>query len=78
MLFAISIFVSVFGGIACFIFHDGILPDDQSTEGLAAIWSFSKVFAKFIGISLMLFAIAIGSDYLFRKGQTEQDAAANP
>ena len=44
VFFALAGFVVGVGAIACFLFHDGILPDDVRLSGWAAFFSFAKAF----------------------------------
>jgi hypothetical protein len=43
--FGIAGFVLGVGTWACYLFHDGILPDDNRLSGLPAVWSFLRAFS---------------------------------
>ena len=42
--FALAGFVFGVGAIACYLFHDGILPDDTRLSGWSAVFSYTKTF----------------------------------
>ncbi len=44
--FALAGFVVGVGGISCYLFHDGILPDDARLSGWAAVLSYTRAFMR--------------------------------
>ena len=55
--FALAGFFVGVGVVACFLFHDGILPDDVRLSGWSATFSFAKAFLR--GPALVAAPLAI-------------------
>src|SRR2546422_134878 len=62
--FALAGFASGVGIFACYLFHDGILPDDQRLSGWPALLSFGRAFA--LGPALLACPL-IAAGLLLRK-----------
>ena len=59
LLFGIGGFVMVVGGLASFLFHDGILPDDRETHGWEAVFSFGRAFFPTLAIALVCLSLGL-------------------
>lgn len=59
LFFGIGGFVMVVGGLASFLFHDGILPDDRETYGWEAVFSFGRAFFPSLAIALVCLSLGL-------------------
>ena len=57
LFFGAGSFALVFGGMASFLFHDGILPDDAQTHGWQAFVSFGRAFLPSLAIALVCWTL---------------------
>ena len=57
LFFAAGSFALFFGGIASFLFHDGVLPDDRRTHGWGAVFSFGRAFLPSLFIALVCWSL---------------------
>jgi MFS family permease len=57
LFFGAGSFAVVFGGIASYLFHDGILPDDPRTHGWQAFVSFGRAFLPSLAAALVCWSL---------------------
>lgn len=57
LFFGAGSFAVVLGGIASYLFHDGILPDDPRTHGWQAFVSFGRAFLPSLVAALICFSL---------------------